>query len=38
MDAEFTVMLYSMTGKLAVTFEAKFPDVMDGNWYTSSIL
>lgn len=31
-------ILYSLAGKPAVTFEVKFPDVKNGQWYTDAVM
>ncbi len=35
--AQFAVMLYRMEGSPKVRYEAKFPDVESGNWYSEAI-
>jgi len=36
--AEFVTTLYSMQGKPGVSYEAKFTDVADGQWYTNPVM
>ena len=36
--AEFVTTLYSMQGKPGVSYEEKFTDVVDGQWYTKPIM
>lgn len=36
--AEFVTTLYSMQGKPEVSYEAKFTDVADGQWYTNPVM
>lgn len=36
--AQFAVILHRMNGEPAMAYQAKFPDVKDGQWYTNAIL
>lgn len=36
--AQFAVALYRLAGSPEVTYENKFPDVPDGEWYTDAII
>ena len=36
--AQFAVTLYRLAGSPEVTYENKFPDVPDGEWYTDAII
>ena len=36
--AMIVTILYSLANKPAVAYTAKFPDVMDGQWYTSPVM
>ncbi len=36
--AQFAIILHNMEGKPAVSYEPKFRDVADGQWYTNAIL
>ena len=36
--AEFVTTLYSMQGKPGVSYEDKFTDVVDGQWYTKPVM
>ncbi len=36
--AQFAIILHNMEGKPDVSYEAKFADVADGQWYTDAIL
>lgn len=36
--AQFAVILYRMEGEPAVDYQAIFPDISDGSWYTSAVM